>query len=69
MIATGPVTLSDLAHAGRTLRTGRAHGKDGTITREGQPRRFWRYVYGDYAVFGLCAGILLWLVISLGSFS
>jgi hypothetical protein len=35
----------------RTLRTGRARGRwSGTITREGQPKRFWRYVYSGCAV-------------------
>ena len=53
----------------RTLRTGRVHGKDGIMTRGGQPRRFWRYVYGDYAVLALCAVILLWLMIPPESFS
>jgi len=48
----------------RTLRTGRAHGKDGIITRAGQPRRFWRYVYGDYFVLALSALLLLWMLIS-----
>jgi hypothetical protein len=52
----------------RTLRTGRAHGKFGTITRAHQPQRFWRYVYGDYAVLVLCAVMLLWALISPASF-
>ena len=33
----------------RTLRTGRAHAKFGTITRK-QPSRFRRYVYADWIV-------------------
>ncbi len=37
----------------RTLRTGRAHGKFGTITRKSQPERFRRYVLGDWLVLGL----------------
>ena len=60
-IGLGALVGADLA---RTLRTGRARGKDGTITRDGQPRRFWRYVYGDYAVLGLCAVILVWVLMS-----
>jgi len=32
------------------LRTGRARGRYGTISREAQPRRFWRYVYYAYGV-------------------
>jgi hypothetical protein len=52
----------------RTLRTGRAHGKFGTITRAKQPARFWRYVYGDYALLVLCAVMLLWSLISPASF-
>lgn len=48
----------------RTLRTGRAWGKGGTITRERRPERFRRYVYGDWAVLGLCAIGFLWALIS-----
>jgi len=46
------------------LRTGRARGRYGTITREGQPRRFWRYVNSAYVVLLLCAGVILWALIS-----
>ena len=45
------------------LRTGRARGRGGTITRKGQPRRFWRYVYSSYVVLLLCAGAILWALI------
>ena len=50
------------------LRTGRASGRYGTITRQGQPRRFWRYVYSAYAVLLLCAVATLWALISPSSF-
>jgi len=50
------------------LRTGRARGRFGTITLTGQPRRFWRYVYSAYAVLLLCAGAILWALISPASF-
>jgi hypothetical protein len=47
----------------RTLRTGRAHGKFGTITRK-QPARFRRYVYADWIVLAFCVGTILWALIS-----
>lgn len=48
-----------------TLRTGRAHGRwHGTMTREKQPRRFWRYVYSAWAVLILCAAVTVWALIS-----
>jgi len=50
------------------LRTGRARGRYGTITREGQPRRFWRYVYSAYVVLLLSAAAILWALISPSSF-
>jgi hypothetical protein len=46
-----------------TLRTGRARGKTGTITRAKQPQRFWCYVYSSYAVLAFCAGVILWALI------
>jgi H+/Cl- antiporter ClcA len=50
------------------LRTGRASGRYGTITRQGQPRRFWRYIYSAYVVLLLCAVATLWALISPNSF-
>jgi hypothetical protein len=50
------------------LRTGRARGRGGTITRKGRPRRFWRYIYSAYALLLLCAGAILWALISPQSF-
>jgi hypothetical protein len=50
------------------LRTGRARGRYGTITRKGQSRRFWRYVYSAYVVLLLCAAAILWALISPASF-
>lgn len=47
----------------RTLRTGRARGRFGTITRK-QPARFRRYVYADWIVLAFCVGIILWALIS-----
>ena len=46
------------------LRTGRAWGRYGTISREEQPRRFWNYVYYAYVVLFVCAGVILWALIS-----
>ena len=38
-----------------TLRTGRARGRwSGTMTREKQPKRFWRYVYSGCVALVLC---------------
>jgi hypothetical protein len=59
------VDIFDLSFA---FRTGRARGRYGTITRKGQPRRFWRYVYGGCAVLLFCAGVILWALISPDSF-
>jgi hypothetical protein len=47
----------------RTLRTGRARGRFGTITRK-QAARFRRYVYGDWIVLAFCVGTILWALIS-----
>lgn len=45
----------------RTLKTGRAHiRRGGTVTREHQPARYWRYVYGDYVVLAFCAAVFIW---------
>ena len=44
-----------------TLRSGRAHTRfHGTVTREHRPDRFWRYVWGDWAVLGFCVVTLFW---------
>lgn len=48
----------------RALRTGRARGRGGTITRRGRPEKFWRHIYASYAVLAACAGILLWILIA-----
>lgn len=47
----------------RTLKTGRARGKDGTITRAHQPARFRRYVYSSCAVFAFLTASFLWVLI------
>jgi hypothetical protein len=45
----------------RTLRTGRAHGRwSGTITRERQPKRFWRYVYAGCVVLAFFSAAFIW---------
>ena len=51
----------------RTLRTGRAHGRLGTITRK-QEGRFQRYVWSDWLMLAFCAAVILWLLISPDSF-
>ena len=48
----------------KTLRTGRARGRFGTITREKRPEKFWRYVYASYVLLAACAGVFLWIVIA-----
>jgi hypothetical protein len=48
----------------RTLRTGRARGRGGIITRKGRPEKFWRYVYASYVLLAVCAGLFLWIVIA-----
>jgi hypothetical protein len=48
----------------KTLRTGRARSIwTGTFTREKEPQRFRRYVYGSYAVLMFCVGLVLWALI------
>jgi hypothetical protein len=47
----------------RTLRTGRAYGKSGTITRKAHPGRFQRSVYGHWLVLGLSMGILIYALV------
>jgi hypothetical protein len=51
-----------------TLRTGRALGRWGTITRQRRPERFWRYVYASYAVLATCVMLLIWAVVWPDSF-
>ena len=62
----GAFVIADLANA---LRTGRARGRYGTITRHGQPARFWRYIYGDYLVIGFCVAAIAWALLSPQSFN
>jgi ABC-type Fe3+ transport system permease subunit len=53
----------------RTLSTGRARGRNGTITRKGQPDRYRRYVYASCALLALCAVALVWMLFRPGVFS
>ena len=46
------------------LRTGRARGRGNWVTRKGQPRRFWTFVYADFAMLLLCIVAVLWALIS-----
>ena len=48
----------------RTLKTGRARGRGGIITRKGRPQKYWRYVYASYVMLAVCAGLLLWVLIA-----
>ncbi len=48
----------------RTLQTGRARGRTGTITKGHQSERYWRYVYMSCGFLALCAAALLWIMIS-----
>jgi hypothetical protein len=60
-LALAALVVSDLF---KTLRTGRARSMwTGTFTREIEPQRFRRYVYGSYAVLMFCAGLVLWALI------
>jgi hypothetical protein len=59
VLALAAFVSFDLA---RTLRTGRAHGRFGTITRK-QPTRFRRYVYSNWIVLAFCIGVILWALI------
>jgi hypothetical protein len=45
----------------RTLRSGRANTwMDGTATREGQPRKYWRYIYQAWAGLAFFVAAFLW---------
>jgi hypothetical protein len=50
------------------LRTGRARGRGGIMTREKRPGKFWRYICGGSAVLLACVGVILWALISPSSF-
>ena len=52
----------------RALRTGRARGRSGFITKQKRPELYWRHVYGSCAVLVFCAVVLLWAIISPESF-
>jgi hypothetical protein len=48
----------------RTLQTGRARGRWGTITRLHRPEKFWRYVYASCAGLAVCVVVLIWIIVS-----
>ena len=48
----------------RALRTGRTHSRYGTVTRQGQPDRFRRYVISAWIVLGLSAGAIAWALVA-----
>ena len=44
----------------RVLTSGRARvWLGGTVTREHQPRRYWRYVYSDWGMLAFCVAVFL----------
>jgi hypothetical protein len=46
----------------QALKTGRFHAwLDGTATRQGQPKKYWRYVIGCCVMLALCAVVLVWV--------
>ena len=59
------LVAADLA---RTLRTGRARGRGGIITRQKRPEKYWRYVYASCVVLVVCAVVLVWAIVSPDSF-
>ena len=48
----------------RMMRSGVAHGKFGNFTRNGQPRRFQRYLHGHQILLALCVIAILWAIFS-----
>jgi len=48
----------------RMMRSDTVHDRLGTFTREGQPRRWKRYIYGNWIVLALCVAAILWALIS-----
>ena len=47
----------------RVLTTGRARGRFGTVTREHQPQRYWRYVYSSWGMLTLCAALFVAVIL------
>jgi hypothetical protein len=47
----------------RALRTGRARGRGGFVTRQKRPEKYWRYVYASCVVLVFCAVVLLSAII------
>ncbi len=43
----------------RTIRSGRARGKFAGVTRKAQPAWLRRYLFADWLVLALCAGVIL----------
>ena len=58
-LVVSAMVFEDLASA---IRSGRARGPDGAITRKGQPE-FRRHIHSDYVFLGLCAVAILWALI------
>jgi hypothetical protein len=63
LLALGVATLVGLSQI-RMMRSGSVHDRLGTFTREGQPRRFKRYLYGNWIILALCLLAILWALIS-----
>jgi hypothetical protein len=56
--------IVSLAQLGRALKTGRAPlWPGGTATRKGQPKRYWRFVYGSVVVVVGCLGAFAWVML------
>ena len=48
----------------RVLKSGRARiWLGGTVTREHQPKPYWRYVHVGYGMLVFCGAVLVWAVV------
>jgi len=66
LLLVGAYAVFDLV---RTLRTGRARGKGGTITRKGQPEQYWRYVYAGWVMLAFFVAAFVWATLWPDTFS
>lgn len=49
----------------KTVRTGNARGRTGTIKRATRPEAFRDYIIGDLIGLALCMGIALWAIVGM----
>jgi hypothetical protein len=50
----------------KTVRTGNARGRTGTIKRATRPDAFRDYIIGDVIGLALCIGVAIWAIVGRG---